>query len=120
MVCVTPPPVPVTVMVRVPRVALLLTLILIVDDTVPGAGIGFGLNVTVTRLPWPVADKEIAELKPFSAVVLIVEVPEVPRATVTDAGDAVIEKCGGFDDVTVRETVVVCVFPPPVPVTVTV
>ena len=57
-------------------------------------------------------------MKPFSAVVLIIEVPEVPRVTVTDDGEAVIEKLAGFDDVTVRETVVVCVIPPPTPVTV--
>ncbi len=47
-----------------------------VDDPVPGAGIGFGLKLTVTRLPCPDADKEIAELKPFNAAVLIVDVPE--------------------------------------------
>lgn len=118
VLCVTPPPVPVTVIVRVPRVALLPTLIVIVDDPVPGAGIGFELKLTVTRLPCPEADNVIAELKPFKAVVLIVEVPELPRVTATEDGEALIVKSGGFEEVTVSETVVVCVIPPPTPVTV--
>ena len=108
---------PVTVIVRVPRVALLLTEIVITDEPVPGAGIGFGLKLTVTRLPWPDAESEIAELNPFSAVVLIVELPALPRATVTDVGEALIVK-SGVTPVTVKLTVVVCVIPPPVPVTV--
>jgi hypothetical protein len=62
------------------------------DDPVPGAAMGFGLKLTVTRLPCPEADNEIAELKPFKAVVLIVEVPELPRATVTEVGEALMLK----------------------------
>ena len=69
----TPPPVPVTVIVLVPVEALLWTVIVITDDPVSGAAMGFGLKPTVTRLPCPEADSEIAELKPFKAVVLIVE-----------------------------------------------
>ena len=69
----TPPPVPVTVIVLVPLVAFLPTAIVMTDDPVPGAGMGFGLKLTVTRLPCPEAVNEIAELKPFNAVVLIVE-----------------------------------------------
>ena len=107
VVCVTPPPVPVTVIVLVPRVALLLTVIVMFDDPVPGAGMGFGLKLTVTRLPCPEADNEIAELNPFKPVVLIVEWPELPRVTVTEAGEALIVKSGGFTLVTVRVTVVV-------------
>lgn len=118
VVWVTPPPVPVTVIVRVPGVALLATLSLMVDDPVPGAGMGFGLKLTVTRLPCPEADNEIAELNPFKAVVLIVEEPELPRLTVTEEGDELIVKSAGLDEVTVSETVVVCVIPPPTPVTV--
>ena len=117
VVCVTPPPVPVTVIVRVPRAAFLLTLIVMVDDPVPGAAIGFGLKLTVTRLPCPEADNEIAELNPFKAVVLIVEEPEPPRVTVTEEGEALMVKFG-VTPVTVSETVVVCVIPPPTPVTV--
>ncbi len=117
VVCVTPPPVPVTVIVLVPLPAFLPTVIVMVDDPVPGAAIGFGLKLTVTRLPCPEADNEIAELKPFKAVVLIVDVPELPRATVTEVGEALMLK-SGVTPVTVRETVVVCVIPPPTPVTV--
>lgn len=113
----TPPPVPVTVIVLVPLVAFLPTAIVMTDDPVPGAGMGFGLKLTVTRLPCPEADNEIAELKPFNAVVLIVEWPELPRVTVTEAGEALMLK-SGVTPVTVRETVVVCVMPPPTPVTV--
>lgn len=87
------------------------------DDPVPGAGMGFGLKLTVTRLPWPDADSEIAELKPFKPVVLIFEVPELPRVTVTEDGEALIVK-SGVNPVTVSATVVVCVIPPPTPVTV--
>lgn len=89
-----------------------------VDDPVPGAAMGFGLKLTVTRLPCPEADNEIAELNPFKAVVVIVEDPELPRVTVTEDGEALMVKFGGFDEVTVSETVVVCVIPPPTPVTV--
>ena len=117
VVWVTPPPVPVTVMVRVPRLALLLTVMVMSDDPVPGAGMGLGLKLTVTRLPCPEADKEIAELKPFTAVVLMVDVPELPRVMVTELGEALMVKFG-VRPVTVRETVVVCVIPPPTPVTV--
>jgi len=117
VVCVTPPPVPVTVIVLVPLAAFLPTVIVITDDPVPGAGIGFGLKPTVTRLPSPEADNEIAELKPFKAVVLMVELPELPRVTVTEAGEAEMLKSAATP-VTVRETVVVCVMPPPTPVTV--
>ena len=89
-----------------------------VDDPVPGAAMGFGLKLTVTRLPCPEADNEIAELNPFKAVVLIVEEPELPRVTVTEDGEALMVKAGGIVEVTVSETVVVCVIPPPTPVTV--
>ena len=117
VLCVTPPPLPVTVIVVVPLLAFLAAVIVMTDDPVPGAGMGFGLKLTVTRPPWPEADNEIAELKPFKAVVLIVELPELPRATVSEAGEALILK-SGVTPVTVRETVVVCVMPPPTPETV--
>ncbi len=102
MLCVTPPPLPVTVIVVVPLLAFLAAVIVMTDDPVPGAGMGFG---------------QIAELKPFKAVVLIVELPELPRATVSELGEALMLK-SGVTPVTVRETVVVCVMPPPTPVTV--
>ena len=117
MLCVTPPPLPVTVIVVVPLLAFLAAVIVMTDDPVPGAGMGFGLKLTVTRPPWPEADNEIAELKPFKAVVLIVELPELPRATVSELGEALMLK-SGVTRATVRETVVVCVMPPPTPETV--
>src|ERR1700691_2113782 len=75
-VCVLPPPVPVIVMVWAPTVARVPTLTVIVDDPEPGAAMGFGLNVTVCWLPSPEADKVTAESKPFSAAVVMVDVPE--------------------------------------------
>jgi hypothetical protein len=88
-----------------------------VEEPVPGARIGFGVKVIVTP-DVAVADKVIAELKPFTAVVLMVDVPELPRDTVRLDGFALMLKSGGFGVVTVKATVVVWVIPPPVPVTV--
>ena len=117
VVWVTPPPVPVIVIVRVPVVALLLTVTVMVEVPEPGAGIELGLNLTVTRDPWPLAVKPIAELKPPEIAVVIVELPELPLATLIDAGDALIVKLG-FVPVTVSDTVVLAVVLPEVPVTV--
>ena len=83
----------------------------------PGAGMGFGVNEIVTP-DVAEADSVIAELKPFTPVVLMVDVPELPRATVRLDGLALMLKSGGCGEVTVRATVVVWVIPPPVPVTV--
>ena len=47
-----------------------------------------GLKATVTPVGWPVADKEMAESKPPVTVLVIVEVPLAPCATVTEAGEA--------------------------------
>jgi hypothetical protein len=118
VLCVTPPPVPVTAIVVVPFLAFLAAAMVMTDDPVPGAGMGFGLKLTITRLPCPEADNEIAELKPFKAAVLMVEVPELPRATVSEVGKALMLKSGGA--VTVTLTVVECVAVPSVPVTVSV
>ncbi len=76
-----------------------------------------GLKLTVTLLGWPVADKAMAELKPPEMVVVIVEWPEFPGSTVIDVGDALMVKLGVVP-VTVRETVVVSLVLPEVPVTV--
>ena len=46
---------------------------------------GFGLNVPVAPLGSPLALRLTAPLKPFSAVIVIVEVAEDPAGT--DAGD---------------------------------
>jgi hypothetical protein len=78
----------------VPGVTLAPTAIVISELPVPGAGIGFVANVTVTPLGWPVADNVIALLKPFKAVVLMVEVALLPCWTVTEDGDALMVKSG--------------------------
>ena len=78
--------------------------------------IDVGLKLTVTPLGAPEADKEIAELNPPMLVVVIVEVPEPPVATLTAVGEADIVKL--LDAVMVRLTVAVCVIPPPLAVTV--
>ena len=116
VVCVFPPPFPVTVIVDVPSAALLPAAIVIVEVPEPGAATVAGLKLTVTPRGWPEADSAIDELKPFNAVVVIVEVPEVRRATVTALEALMLKSAPAVD--TVRETVVVCVTPPPVPVTV--
>jgi len=78
----------------VPGVTLPPTAIVIKLVPVPGAGIGFVPNVTVTPLGWPEADNVMALLNPFNAVVVMVEVPLLPCCTVTEEGDALIEKSG--------------------------
>ena len=88
-----------------------------VDDPEPGAGMELGLKLTVTLLGWPLADKEMAELKPPEIVVVMVEWPEFPGLIVSDVGDALMVKLG-LVPVTVREIVVVSLVLPEVPVTV--
>jgi hypothetical protein len=92
------------------------TAIVIVEEPDPGAAIEAGLKVTVTPVGWPDAERETALLKPPETVVEIVELPELPRTTETEVGEAAIVKFGEAAGVTVRETEVVCVTPPPVPV----
>ena len=76
-----------------------------------------GLKLTVTLLGSPVADSEIAELKPPEIAVVIVEWPELPGLIVIDVGDALMVKLG-LVPVTVSETVVVSTMLPEVPFTV--
>jgi hypothetical protein len=90
------------------------TAIDIVDDPDPGAAIVAGLKLTVTPVGWPVADNPITELNPPETAVVIVDFPLEPRATESELGEALMEK----PVVTVKVTVVVCVMPPPDPVTV--
>ena len=78
--------------------------------------IDVGLKLTATPLGAPEADNEIAELNPPTAVVVIVELPEFPVATLTAVGEADTAKLLGT--LTVRLTVAVCVIPPPFAVTV--
>jgi hypothetical protein len=62
------------------------TVIVMVE--VPAPVIDVGLKLTVTPDGWPEADKEMVELKPPVTVLVIVEVPELPCATETEAGEA--------------------------------
>ena len=80
------PDVPFTVMVYVPRATDDATVIVMVE--VPAPVIEVGLNVTVTPEGWPVADREIAPLKPPVTVLVMVELPALPCFTVTEDGDA--------------------------------
>ena len=102
------------VMVVVPSGACAPTATVIVEVPEPGAGIGFGLKVR----PVPRVLRVTAELKPPLTFEVMTEVPELPLATVIAVGDAVRVKLPFAAAVTVRETVVVLVTPPPVPVTV--
>jgi len=82
----------------------------------PGAGIGLGLKLTVVPDGAPEADRLMALLKPPLTVVVIVDVPWFPCATLSDDGEAEIVKFGAA--VTVSATVVFCWMPPLLPVTV--
>ena len=104
-------------MVWLPVLARLPTLTVMVEVPEPGAAIELGLKDTLTLLPAPEADKPIAELKPPEIAVVMVELPELPLAMLSDVGDALMVKLG-FVPVTVSVTVVVCVVLPEVPVTV--
>ena len=113
-----PPPVAVTVTVKVPSVAERLALRVKVADPEPGAAIDDLLRVAVTPLPSPDTDNATAELKVPETAVVSVTVPEALRAMVNEVGDAVNVNPPVTGAVTVSETVVVWVIPPPVPVTV--
>ena len=81
-------------------------MMVIVDVPAPGDAMGLGLKVERG------ADKVIADLKPFPTFVVTVAVPELPWATVRVLGETAMMKLA----VTVRETVVVSVMLPLVPV----
>ena len=85
----------------------------IVDVPEPGAAMDVGLKPTVTPVGWP-----LAELKPPETAVVIVDLPLLPCTTDTEVGEADMVKLGLATVVTVRETVVVSVVAPEVPVTV--
>jgi len=80
------PEVPVTVMGYVPVAVEEATVSVMLE--VPAPVIEVGLKPTVTPVGWPVADKEIAELNPPVTVLVMVELPLPPCATVTEAGEA--------------------------------
>ena len=59
-----------------------------------------GLKPTVTPVGWPFALKFTAELKPFTTVEVIVELPTLPCATETEVGEAERLKVGAVPAVT--------------------
>jgi len=103
------------VMVRVPVVARLVVLMVKVEVPDPGDAMKLGLKVAVSPLPSPEADKVTAALIPLATVVMV-EVPDEPLSMVNEAGDAETDKLAVVPEVTVSDTVVVSVSPPPVPV----
>ena len=98
-----------------PAAAVEPTVTVILDVPEPGAAMDVGAKLTVTPDGWPVADSATAELNPPEMAVVIVDAPDWPCATVIELGEAEIVNVG---TVTVSDTVVVLVCPPPVPVTV--
>lgn len=94
-VCVTPAPVPATVIVYVPVAVVEATATFMVEVPEPGAAIDVGLKLTATPVGWPLADKAMAELKPSEMAVVIVDIPLLPCATVTELGEAETVNAGG-------------------------
>ena len=80
------------VMVWLPVDARLPTVTFMVDVPEPGAAMLLGVKVTVWLLPSPEAVRVIAELKPPETAVVMVDVPELPRAT--EAERLVIARIG--------------------------
>src|SRR5216684_7379169 len=116
VVLVKLPDAPVMVTVTVPVAAALLA----VSVNVLVAVVGFALNEAVAPAGKPDADRVTLPLKPFCGVTVMVLVPFVPWSTLRLLGDAEIVKFATGTGFTVRETVVVFVKLPEVPVTVTV
>jgi hypothetical protein len=94
------------------------TAMVMVEVPEPGAGMDAGLKLTVTPAGWPVADKATAELNPPEIAIVTVDEPLFPCTTGTEVGDAERVKLGVAPELTVNVTVVVCMTPPPEPVTV--
>ena len=110
------PEVPVMVTVTVTGAAVVLAVS--VNVLVPVVLVG--LNDAVTPLGRPEADKLTLPLKPFCGVTVMVLVPLVPWVIAKLLGDAESIKFGTGTGFTVRETVVVFVKVPEMPVMVTV
>lgn len=103
----TLPPLALIVMVEVPAAAVLLAVKVKVELPEPGAAMDVGLNAAVTPAGSPLAESDTAELKPPETVVEIVLVPELPAATETLVGDALMVKFGEVAAFTVNGIVVV-------------
>jgi len=108
------PDLPLTLTLKVPVLAELLT----VSVTVLLEVEGFGLKAAVTPVGRLDAEKLTLPLKLFVGLMVIVDVPVLPRATLRLLGAAERLKFGPA--FTVRAIVVACVRPPDVPVIVTV
>src|SRR6267143_354608 len=112
--CDRVPDLPLTLTLKVPVVAEPPT----VNVSVLAEAEAFGLKVAVTPVGRLDAEKLTLPVKPRIGLMVIVDVPVLPRATLRLLGDAEKLKLGtGF---TVRAIVAVCVRPPDVPVIVTV
>ena len=55
---------------------------------VPAPVMEAGLKLTVTPLGWPLADREMDELKPPVTALVMVEVADAPCVTITEPGEA--------------------------------
>lgn len=102
------------VSVRFPVVALLPTFTVRVEVPEPLTDVGF--KFAVTREPCPVTLRLTVPANPFCPVMVIVEVPDEPRAMVKVDGDAEMVKSGLGGGLTTSVTVVECVRLPLVPV----
>ena len=102
------------VMVWVPNPAFLEAVIVMVELPDPEAMLP-GLNETLTPPPAE-ADNETLELKPLMAAILTVLLVVPPRRTEAGAVALSVKSGAGADELTVTDTVVVCVIPPPIAV----
>lgn len=94
-------------MLAVPVVAVALAVIVRVELPLPGAASEAELKLAVTPIGNPETDNETAELKPSATLVVIVEAPEVPCASVRLEGAATTVKSGVCAALTVSESVAV-------------
>lgn len=78
--------------------------------------VGFVPKDAVRPDPIPVAERVTLPVKPPVGCTVIELVPREPRVTLRFVGEAERVKFAGAVAVTVSETVVVCVIPPPFPV----
>ncbi len=86
---------PVTVNAYVPAVAVVPTEKVSVEVTEPPEGVtGLALNVAVTPVIAGEMLKVTGELNPLSEVMVIVDIPETPIATLSELGDADMAKSG--------------------------
>lgn len=87
-----PPPAPVTVTLNVPVAAVLAALSVKVELPLPGAAIDAGFRLAVTPDGAPETDSDTVALKPPTAALDIVVLPEVPCATDRLVGETLSTK----------------------------